>query len=115
MGLVTAGNEFTGRVDEAMYDTPNLKRVVEDILIYNSDYATHREHVIDVIKRCEQLGITLHAKKCAFGTRAAKWFGFQITFDGYIDDPDLCVALTKFPTPKTKTDVRSICGLANQF
>ncbi|QQP35766.1 Transposon Tf2-6 polyprotein, partial [Caligus rogercresseyi] len=35
--------------------------------------------------------------------------------DGYTANPGLVDALTKFPVPKNRTDVRSFCGLVQQF
>ena len=41
--------------------------------------------------------------------------GFTVGEHGYTISSRLVDALTKFPTPLNKTDVRSFCGLAQQF
>jgi hypothetical protein len=45
MGLINAGDEHNRRGDEALIGLKNVKKIVEDILIYDEDYNTHLKRV----------------------------------------------------------------------
>src|SRR3989442_1591458 len=115
MGLISAGDEHNRRGDEALIGIDNVEKIVEDILVYDSDLDSHIKRVQEVIKRCEKNGITLNAKKFKFAQPEVDWCGFRISQHGYTPAPHLVVALEKFPVPSSKTDVRSFCGLVQQF
>lgn len=63
MSLISAGDEHNRRGDEALKGIPNVEKIVEDMIIFNSDLNTHIKQVNDVIRRCKELGITLNKKK----------------------------------------------------
>ncbi|TRY71070.1 hypothetical protein TCAL_12980, partial [Tigriopus californicus] len=109
MGLINAGDEHNIRGIE------NVKKIVEDILIYNVDLKTHLERVEEVVKRCEDNGIMLSREKCCVAEKSVTWCGYRISEEGDTANPDLVQALMEFPTPKNVTDARSFCGLVQQF
>lgn len=115
MGLISAGDEHNRRGDEALNGIENVKKVVEDILIYDSDYNEHIKRVKEVISKCREHGITLNPKKFVFAQPIIEWCGYKISEAGYTVSDDLIKALKHFPEPKTKTDVRSFAGLVQQF
>lgn len=90
-------------------------KVVEDILIFDHDYDTHVKRVKQVLQRCQEYGITLNKKKVIFAEPKVEWCGFVISEEGYTTSESLVQALKEFPRPKNKTDVRSFCGLVQQF
>ncbi|CAL8135979.1 unnamed protein product [Orchesella dallaii] len=115
MGLISAGDEHNRRGDDAIRGISNVEKVVEDILIYDEDLKTHTSRVTEVIQRCINHGMTLNAKKFQFARHEVDWCGYRINQDGYTLSPHLVQALNQFPVPKSKTDVRSFCGLVQQF
>ncbi|QQP37577.1 Transposon Tf2-6 polyprotein [Caligus rogercresseyi] len=115
MGLISAGDEFNRRGDDAIAGIPNVKKIVEDIIIYDKDEDTHLQRVKEVIQRCDEHGITLGRRKSTIAEPSVTWCGYRISKDGYTANPGLVDALTKFPVPKNRTDVRSFCGLVQQF
>lgn len=115
MGLVNAGDEHNRRGDDAIAGIGNIKKIVEDILIYDEDYNTHAARVREVVKRCQEYGITLSRRKCDIACKSVIWCGYHISQDGYTASPDLMEALKKFPVPQNRTDARSFCGLVQQF
>ena len=71
MGLISAGDEHNRRGDEALAGLANVQKVVEGVLIYNTNLDNHVRHVREVIGRCSQHGMTLHPGKFVFGTPTA--------------------------------------------
>lgn len=115
MGLINAGDEHNRRGDEALKGIKQVKKIVEDILIYDVDYESHIRRVRKVLERCKDHGITLSKRKCEIAKPEVTWCGYRITKEGYTANPDLVEALKNFPTPKNTTDARAFCGLVNQF
>ena len=70
--------------------------------------------VREVIRRCSEHGITLPGK-FVFGASPASYCGFKVSADGYMVDDQLVKALSSFPVPTNRTDIRSFCGLVQQF
>lgn len=115
MGLISAGDEHNRRGDEAIAGIANVEKLVEDIIIYDQDFESHVSRVKQVITRCSEHGITLNPTKFKFAQSQVEWCGYNVSSHGYSPSSNLVKALRKFPTPTNKTDVRSFCGLVQQF
>ena len=114
-GCVSAGDEYNRRGDMALGDIPNTVKVVDDLLAYDATYRDHLAHVIAVVQRCDERGITLNAKKFAFARHEVTYCGYRITTDGYTSDGEKLRAIAEFPRPENLTDLRSFMGLTNQL
>ena len=115
MGLISAGDEHNRHGDEALKGIENVVKVVEDVLIFDNDFDAHVERVRQVLLRCNEAGITLHPPKIVFAEPEVDYCGFKVGEFGYTISNRLVRALTDFPVTVNKTDVRSFCGLAQQF
>ena len=71
--------------------------------------------VRQVFGRCAEHGITLNRKKFVFAVPEVSFCGFKVSTSGYTPDDHLVAALQNFPVPTNRTDVRSFCGLVQQF
>ena len=101
--LISAGDEHNRRGDEVLAGVDNVRKVVEDVLIYNVDWATHVQHVRDVLRRCAENGITLHPGRFVLGAPTVSYCGFRLSGRGYTVDDHLVKALTHFPVPVNRT------------
>ncbi len=116
MGLISAGDEHNRRGDEALEGLKNVKKIVEDVIIYDTEAGpAHEGRVREVLRRCQQAGITLGRKKFAYAQPEALWCGYQLSREGYTVNPELVRGLTNFPIPKNRIDICSFCGLVQQF
>ena len=114
MGLVSAGDEHR-RGDEVFAGFSNLQKVVEDVIVYDTELEAHTQGVLNVLKLCSENKITLNRRKFVFGAPRASYCGFVVTPDGYSPDRSLVEDLHNFPIPTNRTDIRSFCGLVQQF
>ncbi|QQP39080.1 Transposon Tf2-6 polyprotein [Caligus rogercresseyi] len=87
MGLISAGDEFNRRGDDAIAGIPNVKKIVEDIIIYDKDEDTHLQRVKEVIQRCDEHGITLGRRKSTIAEPSVTWCGYRISKDGCTANP----------------------------
>ena len=106
MGLISGGDEHNRRGDEILDGFDNVIKVVEDILIYDKDYKEHVKRVRKIIETCVDNGITLNGEKFVFAVHDISYCGFRINSEGYTVNADLVKALSSFPKPENKTDVR---------
>ena len=60
MGLISSGDEYNRRGDQALGDLPQTVKIVDDILAYDYTYRDHLAHVISILQRCEKFGVTLN-------------------------------------------------------
>ena len=89
--------------------------MVDDIVIYDKDEALHINHVRQFLQRCQERNITLNKEKCRFSCRQVTFAGLKLSSEGCQIDSTATEAITKFPTPSSRTDLRSFFGLANQL
>ena len=115
MGLCTSGDEYGRRGDVALAGLPKTSKVVDDILAYDSDYASHLQHVIQILQRCDSHGITLNPAKVTFAAETLDFCGYVISPGGYTADRRKVQAIEDFPIPENLTDLRSFMGLVNQL
>ena len=115
MGLVSSSDVYLQRGDQALGDIPNTCKVVDDLLLYDKTYREHLAHVIAIVRRCDEWGITLNADKFRFAQQEVKYCGYKITPNGYTSDGEKIKAIADFPRPENITDLRSFMGLANQL
>lgn len=115
MGLVSSGDEYNRRGDQALGATARTVKIVDDILAFDSSYQDHLSHVISILQRCDRYGITLNADKFKFGRTSVDFCGYTITPQGYTVDKRKVEAIADFPRPQNITDLRSFMGLTNQL
>ena len=113
-GLVSAGDEFNHRTDTGFAHISQFQKVVHDCLIYGNDLPTHRSHVRDVLLCSRENGITLSANKFVFGMPAIEFCGYRISADGWTVVDAKVKAISQFPAPSNRTDLRSFTGLISQ-
>ena len=115
MGLVSAMDVYNRRGDEALGDIAQTVKIVDDVLAYDASYRAHLAHVITVLQRCDDRGITLNPKKFQFARHALDFCGYHVTESGYTVDDNKLKAVAEFPRPENVTDLRSFMGLTNQL
>ena len=59
--------------------------------------------------------IALNVDKCQFFRTQVTFAGFQLSSSGYKIDPSIIEAITKYPTPTSRSDLCSFIGLVNQL
>ena len=115
MGLVSSGDEFCRRVDEAISGIEQLSKVMDDLLVYDETYKEHMQRVYKVLMTCRKHRITLNADKFIFAASEVEWVGYTINEQGRTPTVDKIRALKDFPVPANITDLRSFMGLVNQL
>ena len=114
-GLSSISDHYNRRMADALSGIPRIRRITDDFVAYDATWEAHVLHVIDILQRCTERGITLNSSKFVFGQTEIEFGGYILSQDGYRIHPDLTAAIRDFPLPSNRTDLRSFFGLANQL
>lgn len=114
-GISSISEHYNRRIDKAYSGLSGYWRVVDDIVIYDSDSTQHAEHVRQFQQRCAERKITLNLDKWEYAQPRVTFTGFNLSKDGYSIDSTILEVIAKFPTPANRTDLLAFFGLANQL
>jgi len=114
-GISSISEHYVRRMAEAFADLTGFRRIVDDIVIYDSDLQQHVTHVKQFLQRCADKHIALNLGKCKFCQTEVTFAGFRLSAQGYQVDDSITEAISKFPKPTNRTDLRSFFGLVNQL
>ena len=115
MGWCGSSDVFNERMEMALAGVPNIRRVVEDVLIYSETWAEHEKTVEAVWSACDRQGISLNVGKIQFARPEVKFGGFIVSQGRYRVDPALTEDLREFPVPHNRSTLKSFLGLAQQL
>ena len=114
-GISSINEHYNRRIDEAFVGMHNFRKIVDDKVIFDEDKSEHIKHVPQFLHRCEEKNITLNSDKFRFCQTEITFAGFELSTEGYTISKDITDAIKKFPTPSSRTDLRSFFGLVNQL
>ena len=114
-GISSISEHYNRRMDEAFAGLTGYRRIVDDVVIYDSDTSQHIDHVRQFLQRCAEQRITLNTDKWDFAQSQVTFAGFKLSAQGYCIDKSITDAISSFPTPANRTDLRAFFGLANQL
>ena len=114
-GISSISEHYNYRMTEAFNGLSGFRHIVDDFVIYDSNVTDHTNHVQQFLQRCVDHNIAFNVDKCQFFKTQVTFAGFQLSSDGYKIDPSITEAITKYPTPTSRSDLRSFIGLVNQL
>ena len=89
--------------------------LVDDILVYGNTQEQHDTHLMAVLQRIRESGLTLSTDKCEFNQTHIKYLGQLIEETGISPDPDIVYAVQEMKPP---TNIKELCqflGMVNQL
>jgi len=114
-GLSSIAEHYNRRMAEALEGLHGYRRIVDDIVIYDKDPVQHVVHVREFLQRCKEKQISINREKWKFCQQEITFAGFRLSPGGYQLDPCITRAITHFPTPTNRSELRSFIGLVNQL
>ena len=114
MGMKTASDDFCRETDYLVVDVDWAHKIIDDLLIQAATEHELWQRLHLILERCRTKGIVLSKDKLVAGN-SIKFAGFVISVQGVFPDPDKTAAIRDFPTPKTRTDLKSFMGMAAQL
>ena len=103
-GISSISEHYNRHMTEAFAGLSGFNRIVDDIVIYDSNAADHLTHVKQFLQRCVDRNIALNIEKCKFFQTTVTFAGFQLSAEGYQIDQTITEAISSYPTPTNHTD-----------
>ena len=117
-GLKCMPGFFSRLMSIVFRDIKNKVKVetyLDDIIVSSPDAKTHLHDIEEVFKCLQKANLKIKLKKCEFFRSETDFLGFKIGTSGYSPQKPKIEAITKFPTPKSVTQVRSFLGLVGYY
>ena len=116
-GHIASGDGYVRRFDDILSDVERKQKVVDDLLVYDSDIESAFYHTFDVLTLCAKNGVTINPEKFKFARREVDFVGYHVGWDSFKPSDSTLAAVREFPMPDdpTLTDIRSWYGLVNQL
>ena len=65
-GISSISEHYNRRMDEAFVGIQGIRKIVDDVVIFDKDEQQHVEHVREILHRCKDRGISLNRDKFKF-------------------------------------------------
>ena len=114
-GITSAPKHFQRRMSEILQDVEGAICLVDDIFIHGRSQEEHDHRLEAVLRRLQEVGLTLNEKKCEFSRPSVKFLGQIVDQSGVRPDPDKVSAILNLRTPSCVGDVRRFFGMTNQL
>lgn len=115
MGFAATGDECCRRGDTALGGGQQCVKVVDDVLLWHEDYASHVKLVKEVLMRCRAHGITMNANMLVLAALEVSFCEYSLSGNGIAVDEEKVCAIAEFSNLTNLTDLQSFMGLVNQL
>lgn len=88
---------------------------LDDLLLISPDFATHIKQLKVVAQRLQEAGLTINVTKSNFCFKEVNYLGYIVGEGCLKTDPQKTEAISKYPVPKSKKQVRGFLGLAGWY
>lgn len=85
------------------------------IVIYSETWEEHLQHIRLTLQRLREGNLTAKPSKCQFGKKECIYLGHKIGNGEVKPDQEKISAVTSYPEPKTKKQVRGFLGLTGYY
>ena len=114
-GLRGAPATFQRLMDQVVAGLDATSSYIDDLVIYSDSWEEHVEHLRQVFKRLQESNLTVKAKKCQLGMCECTYLGHVVGGGVVRPEASKIGAVTSFPRPQTKKQVREFLGLTGYY
>jgi hypothetical protein len=116
-GLTNAPTTFMRLMDDILRPFINSFVVVylDDILIFNKNWAEHLEHSQQVLHTLRQLKLYANLEKFPFDMNMVQYLGYIVYEHGLRVDPTKIQVIHDWPPPTRLTDLQIFLGLSKFY
>ena len=114
-GLRNAAQTFQRFMAEVMHGLPFAFTYIDDILIASGDPDQHQDHLQAVFQRLADHGVKINKEKSVIGAPEVTFLGYNVSANGIRPTQEKIIAITSFPRPKTRLELRRFLGMVNFY
>ena len=116
MGLCNSPDIFQEKMGELMTGLEFVRTYIDDVLcLTTGSWQDHLAQLDEVLKRVQQAGLKVNARKSFFGRDSLEYLGYWITRDGIQPLPKKVDAIKNIATPQNAKQLRSFIGMVNYY
>ena len=97
MGLSWTGGKYNLLMDAAFDGIKDMKKIIDDILTYDTSFSNHVANVRKLLQRCRVHGISISQKKFVLAKQEVRYVGFIVNGEGIKANTDMIKATREFP------------------
>jgi len=110
-GTKNSNDLFQQKMDECLENLPGVQSLVDDIVVYGTDKASHDRNVHMFMTRCREKGIKLNPGKSVISQDQIPFFGHILSADGLKMDPSKVKAINEMPPPSNRSELETVLGM----
>ena len=114
-GISPASEHYQKVMKENLSDCEGTVVDIDDILVHGTDKKEHDERLRKVLRRLQDMNVTLNPEKCKFARNQVQFLGHIIDGDGIHADPEKVTAITDMAVPSNISELRRFLGMVNQL
>ena len=114
MGISSSGDLFNQATDRVIEGMTNIVKEVNDVLMFSDTLEGVAQNLEELLTRFKANNVTLAPKKFQFGGQVL-FAGMRKTKDGCAPDPARMEAIEQYLQPESRSQVRQLLGLVQQF
>ena len=116
-GLCNAPSTFERLMDFVLAGLrwETLLVYLDDVIVFGKTVSESISRLAEVLTRFRGAGLKLKPSKCNLFQTKVQYLGHVVSAEGIHTDPAKIEAIEDWPTPVTKTQVRSFLGLAQYY
>ena len=114
-GLSTAAPTFQRAMNKVLGHLKFVASYFDDVLIFSETWTDHLNHMRETLETLRKANLTAKPSKCHIGFRTINFLGHIVGKGNIKPDPIKTEKILNLTRPKTKKDVRKICGLINYY
>ena len=114
-GLSTAAPTFQRAMNRVLGHLKFVASYFDDVLIFSETWTDHLKHIRETLETLRKANLTAKPSKCHIGFRTINFLGHIVGKGNIKPDPIKIEKILNLTRPKTKKDVRKICGLINYY
>ena len=114
-GLRNASACFQRVMAAVLRDIDYVDCFIDDVVVFSDRVEDHQQHVMNVLQRIRDSGMTCHPKKCQFAYTSIPYLGLQVG-GGRLSVQEAKVAVVKdMPAPTDLARLRTFLGFAGYY
>lgn len=105
-GLRNAAQTFQRFMHDILRDFDSSYSYLDDILIASDTLEQHKAQVEAVLRKLNEVGLTLNPSKCEYAQPEIAFLGFKVNNKGILPSNERVEAILSFPQPTTIIQLR---------
>ena len=92
-------------------DDDEIYCFIDDIIVISPNWESHKDAIKRLLDKCIKIGLVLDPSKSQIGREEVTFLGETLTKNGRKPCEKHIKAITEYPVPKTRKELRRFCGL----